>query len=50
MSIATRIQSMYDNVEDVYDTIPNVTLPAHKNIENIPQTIRDSYLEIMNKK
>ena len=48
MSIATRIQSMYDNVEDVYDTITNVTLPAHKNIENIPQTIRDSYLEIMN--
>lgn len=48
MSIATRIQSMYENVGEVYDTITNVTLPEHKNIENIPRTIRDSYLEIIN--
>jgi hypothetical protein len=48
MAIADRIQSMYENVGDVYDTITNVTLPEHKNIENIPSTIRDSYLEIMN--
>ena len=48
MSISTTIQSMYENVGEVYDTITNVSLPSHKNIENIPSTIRDSYLEIMN--
>lgn len=48
MAISDTIQSMYENVGEVYDTITNVTLPEHKNIENIPRTIRDSYLEIIN--
>ena len=48
MAISDTIQSMYENVGEVYDTIKNVSLPEHKNIENIPSTIRDSYLEIMN--
>ena len=48
MAISDTIQSMYENVGEVYDTITNVSLPEHKNIENIPSTIRDSYLEIMN--
>lgn len=48
MAIADTIQSMYTNVGNVYDTITNVTPPSHKNIENIPNTIKESYLEIMN--
>lgn len=48
MSIASRIESMYDHVGEVYDTITNVELPEDKNIENIPNTIKDSYLKIMN--
>lgn len=48
MAIADTIQSMYDNVGDVYDTITNVDLPTNKNIQNIPSTMRSSYLEIMN--
>jgi len=48
MAISDTIQSMYTNVGEVYDTITNVSLPEHKNIENIPSTIRESYLEIMN--
>lgn len=48
MAIADRINEMYNHVGDVYDTITNVDLPTNKNIQNIPQTIKDSYLEIMN--
>ena len=48
MAIADRINEMYTHVGDVYDTITNVDLPTNKNIQNIPQTIKDSYLEIMN--
>ena len=48
MAIADRIEEMYTHVGDVYDTIRNVDLPEDKNIENIPRTIKDSYLEIMN--
>lgn len=48
MAIADTIQSMYDNVGEVYDTITNVDLPTNKNIQNIPSTMRSSYLEIMN--
>ena len=48
MAIADTISSMYENVGEVYDTITNVDLPTNKNIENIPSTIRKSYLDIMN--
>lgn len=48
MAIADTINSMYENVGEVYDTITNVDLPTNKNIENIPSTIRKSYLDIMN--
>lgn len=48
MAIADTIQSMYENVGEVYDTITNVDLPTNKNIQNIPSTMRSSYLEIMN--
>ena len=48
MAIADRINEMYTHVGDVYDTITNVDLPTNKNIQNIPQTIKVSYLEIMN--
>lgn len=48
MAIADRINEMYTHVGDVYDTITNVDLPTNKNIQNIPSTMRSSYLEIMN--
>lgn len=48
MAIVDTINSMYENVGEVYDTITNVDLPTNKNIENIPSTIRKSYLDIMN--
>lgn len=48
MAISDTITSMYDNVGEVYDTITNVDLPTNKNIQNIPSTMRSSYLEIMN--
>lgn len=48
MAISDTITSMYENVGEVYDTITNVDPPTNKNIENIPSTIRKSYLNIMN--
>lgn len=48
MAISDRINEMYTHVGDVYDTITNVDLPTNKNIQNIPSTMRSSYLEIMN--
>lgn len=48
MAISDRINEMYTHVGEVYDTITNVDLPTNKNIENIPSTIRKSYLDIMN--
>lgn len=48
MAISDTITSMYENVGEVYDTLTNVEMPTNKNIENIPSTIRKSYLNIMN--
>ena len=51
MAISDRIQSMYEHVEDIYDSVELTgvdTTDIDKNLVNVPNTLKEGYIDIIN--